>query len=310
MRRATGSISRAAVTRGYAAVSGYISVLLLKSLALLPLSWVRLLGALIGSLAWWTGGRAVNTTLTNLALCYPEMRETQRRQLAKQSLRETAKTALEAALIWHKPWAWLERHIVAREGEDILRAKLAEGRGVLVMSPHLGNWELLAPYLVSIAPLTAMYQPLKNPQLDQMVRSGRERSQTQMAPTNRQGVRQLLKALDAGGIVIVLPDQVPDKGAGQAVSPFFNQPALTMTLVQGILQRTGCALCCCYAERVVAGFKIVVMEAAAEICTADLQQSLRALNASMESCVRRVPEQYQWEYKRFRSLPPPYRKPY
>jgi KDO2-lipid IV(A) lauroyltransferase len=89
-----------------------------------------------------------------------------------------------------------------------------------------------------------------------------------------------------------------------------GQPALTMTLVHGLAQRTGCAVCSCYAERVSGGFKIVVMEADAAIYSEDQATSVAGLNESVAACVRRAPTQYQWEYKRFRRLPPEYPKRY
>src|SRR5690625_2274592 len=127
-----------------------------------------------------------------------------------------------------------------------------------------------------------------------------------MAPTNRRGVAQLLKALKRGEIVGILPDQVPEPGSGAEVAPFFGQPALTMTLVHNLIQRTGCSVLSVYAERVPGGFKMVVLPADQDIFNEQAASSVAALNRSVEACVRRVPEQYQWEYKRLRRLPPEY----
>lgn len=284
--------------------------LLFKTLGLLPLWLLRALGSLIGNLSWWLQGRAAQTTLKNIAHCFPELTPKEQRALAKQSLKETAKTAAEAGAIWRQSWAWLDQRIVAKEGDEILRAKLAQGKGVLVLAPHHGNWEVVAPYLASVAQLTAMYQPHHLPKLDQLILTGRSKLNIRMAPTNRKGVLMLVKALQEGGIVGILPDQVPDKSAGSEIAPFFNQPARTMTLVHGLVQRAGCAVCSCYAERVAGGFKMVVMDAAEDIYAEDALTSVAGLNASVEACVRRAPAQYQWEYKRFRRLPSPYINPY
>ncbi len=288
----------------------YFLPLIFKFLGLLPLAASRALGTLVGSISWLQQGKAARTTLENLAHCFPEMSEQERTALAKQSLTETAKTAAEAGAIWRHSWSWLDKRIVAKEGDDLLRAKLAEGKGVLVLAPHHGNWEVVAPYLASVAQLTAMYQPHKFPKLDQLILEGRSKLNISMAPTNRKGVLMLVRSLQTGGIVGILPDQVPDKTAGRELAPFFNQPAQTMTLVQGLIQRSGCAVCSCYAERVAGGFKIVVMEAAADIYADETAKSLTGLNASVEACVRRAPAQYQWEYRRFKELPPELPSPY
>jgi KDO2-lipid IV(A) lauroyltransferase len=217
---------------------------------------------------------------------------------------------MEAGSIWLHPWSWLQGKIVAMEGDEILRNKVAAGKGVLVLAPHHGNWEVVAPYLASVAPLTAMYQPLENPAMDELVLSGRSKLNITMAPTNRKGVMMLFKTLQSGNIVGILPDQVPDPESGSEIAPFFNQPAWTMTLVHGLIQRTGCAVCSCYAERVPGGFKMVVMEADPAIYSEDQQTSVAGLNASVAACVRRAPAQYQWEYKRFRLLPAEYPQAY
>lgn len=291
-------------------MKNHIAPFIVKTLALLPLCVLRCLGSVFGRLVWWSNGRSAKVTRINIAHCFPELTPEQQRKLAIASLQETAKTAMEAGRIWRKPWPVLQRSIIAYEGDELLRAKLAEGKGVLVLAPHHGNWEMVAPYLASLANLTAMYQPLDNPKMDELVLAGRSKLNITMAPTNRKGVMMLFKALQSGGLVGILPDQVPARDAGGEVAPFFAQPALTMTLVQGLISRTGCAVCSCYAERVAGGFKMVVMEADSAIYAEDTVQSLAGLNASVEACVRRAPAQYQWEYKRFGRLPAPYVVPY
>ena len=288
----------------------HLAPLIFKLLALLPLGALRGLGSAIGLSMWLLNGRAAKVTRENIALCFPELSPVEQARLARQSLQETAKTAMEAGAIWRHSWAWLQGKIVALEGDEILRAKLAEGKGVLVLAPHHGNWEVVAPYLASVANLTAMYQPLDNPKMDELVLAGRSKLNITMAPTNRKGVMMLFKALQGGTIVGILPDQVPAPESGGEVAPFMGQPALTMTLVQGLIQRTGCAVCSCYAERVAGGFKMVVIEADAQIYSQDPLTSVTGLNASVAACVRRAPAQYQWEYKRFRGLPEPYPKRY
>lgn len=288
----------------------HLAPLLVKLFARLPLCLLRVLGNLLGRFMWLLNGRAAKITRENIRLCFPGLTPVEQTALAKQSLQETAKTAMEAGAIWRNSWAWLDDKIVTKEGDDVLRSKLAQGKGVLVLAPHHGNWEVVAPYLASVANLTAMYQPLENPKMDELVLAGRSKLNISMAPTNRKGVMMLFKALQGGTIVGILPDQVPAKDAGGEVAPFMGQPALTMTLVHGLVQRTGCAVCSCYAERVDGGFKIVVMEADPAIYSEDLQTSVAGLNASVAACVKRAPAQYQWEYKRFRRLPPEYPKCY
>lgn len=288
----------------------HIAPFIFKCLACLPLTCVRFFGRIFGYFFWMLNSRAARVTRRNIQLCFPELSVAEQKKLTLQSLQQTAQTAMEAGAIWRHSWPWVESKIVAMEGHELLRAKVAEGKGVLVLAPHHGNWEVVAPYLASVAPLTAMYQPLENPEMDKLVLSGRSKLNINMAPTNRKGVMMLFKALQAGHIVGILPDQVPEKESGSQVAPFMNIPALTMTLVHGLIQRTGCTVCSCYAERVQGGFKIVVMEADPAIYSEDQLTSVTGLNASVATCVRRAPAQYQWEYKRFRRLPENYPRYY
>lgn len=291
-------------------MKNHIAPLIFKGFALLPLGCVRFIGYIAGHFLWLFKGRAARVTLRNIQLCFPDLLATEQKKLALQSLQQTAQTAMEAGAIWRHSWPWVESKIVAMEGHELLKTKVADGKGVLVLAPHHGNWEVVAPYLASVAPLTAMYQPLENPEMDKLVLSGRSKLNINMAPTNRKGVMMLFKALQTGHIVGILPDQVPDRESGSQVAPFMNVPALTMTLVHGLIQRTGCTVCSCYAERVGGGFKIVVMEADPRIYSEDQLTSVTGLNASVAACVRRAPAQYQWEYKRFRRLPDEYPKFY
>lgn len=287
-------------------MKNWLVPVVIRLLGRLPLGVGRALGAFAGRLLWYSNSRPAKITRENLHLCWPELSDPQLERLGRLSLIETGKTAPEAAAVWTRPRPWLQRRILAVEGQELMHHHVTEGQGLLVLAPHLGNWEVVAPFLAGFAPLTALYQPPKLEALDALVLKGRSSDNIDMAPTNRRGVAQLLKALKRGEIVGILPDQVPEPGSGAEVAPFFGQPALTMTLVHNLIQRTGCAVLSVYAERVPGGFKMVVLPADSDIFNEQAALSVAALNRSVEACVRRVPEQYQWEYKRLRRLPPEY----
>lgn len=271
-----------------------------KLLALLPLSAARALGVVLGVGMYLIKGRAFRVTCKNIRACFPHLSPEETQKLIRESLIETAKTATEVSLIWHNSWPWVQSKIVAVEGEDILRAELAKGRGLVALAPHLGNWEVVAPYLASIAPLTAMYQPVSIPAMDKLILSGRSKCNTTMAPTNRKGVLMLLKALQQGNIVGILPDQLPKKDAGSEFAPFFGHETLTMSLVHSLINRTQSRVISLFAMRVKGGFKIIVLPADESIYVEDAVGSIAGLNRSVEQCVRLAPSQYQWEYNRFR----------
>lgn len=273
---------------------------LVKGVGRLPLAVVRGLGSLVGWLLYITNSRAARVTKTNIALCFGELPEAERNRLCRKSLLETGRTAAEIPLIWQRKDAWLRQHVLEYEGVDHIRRSRDLGKGVIILTPHLGNWELLPGILTLHGKITVLYQPPKDPALEAYIASVRRRNQVALAPTNRRGVSLLIKALKAGEMVGILPDQVPDPGNGGVEAPFFGEPALTMTLVHNLIQRTGCEVLMCCALRVAGGFKVVISPCDGQVYQPDVVAGVAALNRSVQTCIEKAPAQYQWEYKRFK----------
>ncbi len=242
-------------------------------------------------------------TCTNLQLCYGDFPIKERKRLARASLMETAKTAAEVGAIWLHDSQWLKEHVLEVEGLEILKKKLSEDKGLVLISPHLGNWEVTAPFFAIDEPLVALYQPSPDPDLDSFIINSRSKPNMTMAPTNRRGVALLLKTLKGGGTIGILPDQVPDEETSGVMAPFFSEPAKTMTLVHSLIQRTKCNVIMLVAFRVRGGFKILYQECDADVYSEDSVTSATGLNRSIENCVKLAPAQYQWEYKRFKGRP-------
>ena len=281
---------------------------LLNSFAILPLWLSRQFGSLIGSYHIIARSGPYRVTEENIARCYPKMAEEERQLLVQKSLAETGKMATEVAAIWTRPWSWVERKILKVHGEDKLMAAIEAPEGLILLTPHIGNWEILGPYVSQLTDMTALYQPPKLPAMDSFIRESRERMGATLVPTDRRGVSALLKALKKGGLTIILPDQVADGGSQHA--PFFGHPAQTMTLVSNLLNRTGAKVLMCLPLRVRGGFEIHVVEPEEAIYSEDLATSLAAMNLSIEKGITLAPAQYQWEYKRFRRPPEGQPKPY
>ncbi|MFC6633884.1 lysophospholipid acyltransferase family protein [Microbulbifer taiwanensis] len=282
-------------------IKGWLAATALKLVGKLPLRWSRRLGWLFGKIAVLTRGDSLRISRINLALCYPAMDPVQRERLARDSVVHTTMTGCEVATIWHQPWSRSEDQIVRVRNQQLLCEGVEENRGVLVLMPHTGNWEIFGMYLATLGPSTGLYAPPKIPALDPIIRNGREATGVHMVPTNVHGVRSLLKSLKAGNMVMVLPDQEPDMGGDFA--PFFGKPALTMTLAHNLLQRTGCRCVFGFGKRVEGGFELVFLPAEQAIYSEEQKVSLAAMNRGVEACIAEAPEQYQWEYKRFRKQP-------
>ncbi len=272
--------------------------------ALLPLRQAHALAVPLAAAVWNLSADARRITLRNLALCFPQMSQTEREQLARESILETAKFACELGRVWVRPVEEVLESVVEVTGQDVLEQALHRGKGVIVLAPHIGNWELCGLHLDRQAATTYLYRPPKLAGFETAMVAYRARAGAQLAPTTRKGIAMLVKALERGEIVGILPDQEPALDSG-VFAPFFGVPALTMTLVSRLAARTDAALVVMYAQRLPEGrgFAIRIAPVGSALADPDAEIAAAALNEVVERCVREVPGQYQWEYRRFKHQP-------
>lgn len=283
--------------------------------ALYGLAWLLarlprpLQAGLADGLAWLWRKRDVRESRVarrNLELAYPECSQSWREATAGAVLRSTAHQALETLSLWTHPPAWNLAHcLVERHGQALYDAALASGRGVVVAAPHFGNWELLNQWLSERGPVTIVYKAPPSPAEEAFLRRVRAIAPN-LCQVRAEGpaVRQLFKAIKAGGAVGILPDQQPKAGDGVFV-PFFGVQALTMTLATRLAQHTGALMLLAWCERVgPMRFALHVEPAPAGMHDPDPVRAVTALNAEIERIARRDPSQYQWTYKRYSLRPP------
>ncbi|MBB5322233.1 lysophospholipid acyltransferase family protein [Marinobacter oulmenensis] len=289
----------------------YLIVAPLRLAGALPLGLAQKLGRLGGQLAWMLGSGSRKVTETNIRLCLPELSEQQRQALARRSLAHTGMTAMEIPLMWEWPVEKCFGLIRETEGLDLVDQALASGRGLILMAPHLGNWELAGLFFSSRYRMAALYSPPHVPEFEDYMIRVRSRLGSELVRGDRKGLSRLMGILKEGGVAGILPDQSP-RGKTNAYAPFFGIDVRTMTLINKLVQKTGANALVTYAERLPdqQGFRIVVTEAAPGLDAADPTTAATALNQSVEKVVRRIPEQYQWEYKRLRHQPEGRPNPY
>ena len=281
----------------------------LWSLALLPVAAQRWLGAMLGRLSYRRNGRSCLVSRANLRLCLPDRSEADIETLCAQSLIATGQTLVETPGIWLREPAKNAPRLGEVRGIEVLEAPLAEGRGVLILLPHIGNWEMLNVYFAGRGGgATAMYQPPRQTYLAEDMKKVRERLGNDMVPATVQGVKQLYQKLKNGATVVVLPDQVPNQGQ---FAPFFGEMALTDALVWRMAQRTGAAMILmCTLRRPDGKFDVEARACEPGVYDPDPPTGLAAVNLTVQRLVEDYPEQYQWEYKRFRERPAGERKLY
>ncbi len=278
--------------------------------AVLPLTFTRAVAKAVGFMAACLPLNPTKVSSFNLQLCYPELPPAERAAWVRRSLQHTAMGLIELGPLWRRPIERLAALEESVEGEELLHAAMAAGRGTLLLLPHLGNWEFLNHFLLERYVFHYLYRPPRVAEFDALISAARERTGAIAVPTTRCGVRRLLTTLRDGGLVLILPDQEPLKSHGVS-APFFGVPALTMTLVGGLLRRTGATALFAYAERRPCGrFRVCFQTPPEEIGVEDPVDAATALNRGVEHCVRACPEQYLWSYKRFKTAPPGELTPY
>jgi KDO2-lipid IV(A) lauroyltransferase len=266
---------------------------LLWLLGRLPLRALHALGAALGGLWQRAGFREARVAAINLRLCFPALDAAARDALLRQTLAETGRTALELPWLWSRSAATLERTIRVVEGERLFLDAIAAGKGVMIAAPHLGAWEALNLYLSRTAPVAILYRPPRLAWVETLINRCRGRLGAEPVRAEAAGVRTLLKRLKDGGVVGILPDQQPKVGEGD-FAPFFDRPALTMSLFPKLAQRTGARVLYAWVERLPrgAGFAVRFFDLGGA-------PDATTMNAAIEALARQCPAQYQWTYKRF-----------
>jgi Kdo2-lipid IVA lauroyltransferase/acyltransferase len=270
------------------------------------LGWFQSAGAGLGWLVFHASSRFANRLRENLRASGVCADEAEYRRVLRENIRETGMQALEFIPLWFRTQTEAAALVRRCTGEDAVREALSRGRGVILLTPHLGCFEVSAIYAAQHTPITVLYRQPHIRYLDRLILAGRGRGQEKLAPANLKGVRALLRALKAGECIGVLPDQVPGEGDGVWVD-FFGRPAYTMTLIGKLYELTRASVFVAIARRLsnAAGYEIEVTPVEGDLTGA---QGARRMNEAIEAAVRKYPEQYLWGYNRFKQpagAPPP-----
>ncbi|HEX5362672.1 MAG TPA: lysophospholipid acyltransferase family protein [Gallionella sp.] len=274
-------------------------------LARLPLSALHRLGAILGWATYALSGRYAARLRENLKNAGLSHSDTEFRELLHANIREAGKGVMELPWIWRRPFEEVIASVAECHGWEHLEQAHAQGKGIIVLTPHLGCFEIISLYVSARYPVTSMYRPPRQKSLDSLMHEGRARGQMKLVAADMSGVRQLLKALRRGEIIGILPDQAPGSGEGEW-APFFGRPAYTMTLIGRLMEVSKAPVVICHGERLPQGkgyalhFSPLNLDPAGSIP--------KQMNAALENVIRSCPAQYLWSYNRYKvprgALPP------
>lgn len=283
----------------------WLAQLLVPLLARLPLAWVHRLGALAGWLAWLASPSYRRHLRDNLALAIPE--PALRASAARQAIAAAGQMVFELPRIWLNPMHDVAAQIQVSGWEAVDAARQA-GQPLVILTPHLGCFEIAAQYFALFHPITVLFRPPRQPYLQALMTQGRQRGNLALASADLTGVRALMRALRRGETIGLLPDQAPQAGEGRWL-PFFGRMAYTMTLAARLTEG-GATVLLAWVERLPGGagyhFRLRPPQAA---LTGDTEARARQINGEIEALIRECPGQYLWGYNRYKqprgAEPPP-----
>ena len=276
-----------------------------RLVARLPLGWAQRLGGWVGWLVWWLSDRHRLRIRSNLTQA---LGEAPSQSLLDQTIAEHGRMVFELPFMWLRSQQEVLGKIVRVEGAELIGAARARGDSLLFLTGHLGCFEMCAQYCSTYGPITVLFRPPRQAELDPLMQAGRVRGNVRSAAADVAGVRQLLRTLRAGEMVGMLPDQAPRAGEG-IWAPFFGRPAWTMTLAARLSVAKNVHVLMIWAERLPRGQGFVVhVSEPVEPIEGTPEERVAIINREIEWLVLQCPQQYLFAYNRYKrpaGAPPP-----
>lgn len=281
-----------------------VSVLRLALLvsAVLPLEVSRAIGRAFSRLLLAADTQTVRIVRRNIDLAYPHLSRDDRVCLVRETLSEQGALVFELGHVWRRSSAYILSKLRV-VGLEHLEFAARDGCGVLVLAPHVGNWEVLSHHLVTQGDLLCLFEPQKLPSVGREVLAARQRAGGVYVPTTPKGLVKLVRHFKRGGLTGILPDQVPGHESAGLNVPFMGVECCTASFCANLLAKSGARAVMAGVFRVKGGWELVYQPASNAIYESDLNVALRAMNSDIETLIKGRDAQYQWSYKRFRTLP-------
>ena len=285
-------------------LKGALVVGFLRLFALLSWRAVQGSGRFIGWLMWKLPNRSREVARINLSRCFPELEAAERERLLGQSLQQIGMAFTESACAWIWPADKTLRLVKEVQGLEVLEQALASGKGVVGITSHLGNWEVLNHFYCAQCKPIIFYRPPKLKAVDDLLQRQRVQLGNKVAPSTREGIISVIKEVRKGGAVGIPADPEPSEGAGVFV-PFLGTKALTSKFVPGMLTGGKAVGVFLHALRLDdgSGYKVILEAAPPAMYDEDVEVAVAAMSGVIERYVRNWPSQYRWTMKRFKKRP-------
>ena len=273
--------------------------LLIRLLGFLPYKFLYYLGKALACLLYVIPNAHKTVSFVNLNQVFPNKSKKEIKTLLRESLFHSVMNLLESGLVWgNKNYINQEGFIDVLNFESIKRS-LAEKKGLILFTPHIGNIEILINFLGRNSNCTIPYTKPKNKYLDKIITKSRNDAGVKMVNTDSRGIKEILIALREKNLVAVASDQVPKDGAG-IISVFFDNEIYSMTLLPKLQQKIRCNVHLMFCQRKPKGAGFIINFKDPLDLTSGIQYGVDKMNKEIEKCIMEAPEQYSWEYKKFK----------
>ncbi len=276
-------------------------VRVIKSMANTPMSRRIVYARIVAWILWWTVPSRRKITLTNLRLCFPEKTEAEVVALARSTYRNLARAVLDHGVLWAGT-AQQIKDMVRVEGLDYFVDPA--NRPLIAVAPHFAGLDATGVRLGMEVVGCALYQVQSNPVWDKAILEGRRRFTKSefVAKSEHNDLRPVIRALREGKPFYYLPDM--DHGVRNSVFlPFFGVPAATVPMASRLARLTKARVVFVATEMTADGYLVHVSDPLEGFPTEDYVADTKRLNAEMERLIRKVPDQYMWLHRRFKTRP-------
>jgi Kdo2-lipid IVA lauroyltransferase/acyltransferase len=271
-----------------------------RTLGALPPRTLAALGRALGTLAFHLAKRRRHITLTNLALCFPNETEPARRARAKAHFRAYGQAMLEHAFLWRGSREAIRDYVRFKDEHHWLVHRGV--RPIIWLCPHFVGLDHVGIRITCDYKGVSMYSTQSNPEIDRVIREGRERFGNAVLFSRQDGIRPAIRELKKGLPFFYLPDM--DFGAKDSVFvPFFGVEAATLTALSRLCALTKAAVVPVIALQKNDHYEATFYPAWENFPSGDDVADARRLNEFIEARVLEAPEQYLWTHRRFKTRP-------
>lgn len=283
-----------------------VALVLMRLLQALPYPLLAVCGRLLGRIFQSLGRHRRHVAQVNIRLCFPHLTDSEKSALAGRHFEAFGRSFLERGLLW---WAPAERirQIVRIEGIEHLKA--VGDRPVILLAPHFVGLDMGWTRLTMECDMVSIYAQQNDPAFNDALYRGRLRFGASELMSRQEGTRRAIKAMKAGKPFYYLPDL--DYGKRDTIFvPFFGVPAATITGLSRLARMTGAAVLPAITRMTDDGYVVEIAPPWQDYPGESIEADTLRMNAFLEAEILKMPEQYFWLHRRFKTRPSGEQRPY